>query len=159
MDPVGNQLWRYEPSGSSYASVPTEYFTGTSRPDLANAVDFDINTGGTVYILFSDGVMSSYFGSEAQSFAFVGFPDGQELHVTTAQGMFLNDSPINTGFLFVSRPALTVFETTLAGTFIGSYQIFDQDKFALLTDIVGDPGQAIFYAASGNAIFAVQQGE
>lgn len=152
------QLWRYDPSGGNYASMPREYFAGTLRPNLARAVDFDISDGGTVYILFSDGVMTSYFGSEPQPFGFSGFPDGQELDAATARAMFLNDSPINTGFYIVSQAQRSIYETTLAGTFMNSYQVFEPDTLALMTDVAADPGQGIVYVASGNAVLSIPTG-
>ena len=158
LDVGSGLLWRYEPSGGSYASMPTEYFEGQQRPNLENAVDFDITTGGTVYFLYSEGVMTSHFGGQAQPFGFSAFPEGQELHTYGAQAIFLNDSPINTGFFIVSRSIRTVFETTLAGTFVDAYRIFEEEKFALLSAVVADPGQEIFYAASGNTIFSIAQG-
>jgi len=152
------QLWRYDPSGGNYASMPREYFAGQLRPNLARAVDFDISGGGTVYILFSDGVMTSYFGSEPQAFGFSGFPDGQELETATSRAMFLNDSPINTGFYIISQAQRSIYETTLAGTFMNSYQVFDPENLALMTDVAADPGQGIVYVASGNAVLSIPTG-
>jgi len=153
------QLWRYDPSGGNYASMPREYFAGQLRPNLGRAVDFDISDGGTVYILFSDGVMTSYFGGEPQSFGFSGFPEGQELEVATSQAMFLNDSPINTGFYIASPATRTVYETTLAGTFMDSYRVFEEDNLAAMSDVAADPGQGIIYVASGNAILSIPSSE
>jgi hypothetical protein len=128
------------------------------RPNLLTAVDFDITTTGvgTVYILYSDGLMTSHVSGEAQPFAFSGFPEGQNLSDVGVQSMFLNDSPINTALYFVSQSTRTVYETSLAGTFGARYRVFSEDDFALLSDVVVEPSQRIIYAASGNAIFAVK---
>lgn len=159
LDSEGGQIWRYDPSGGTYASAPREYFAGDSRPNLRNVVDFTISLSGTVYVMYDDGVMKSYVGGEESPFAFSGFNDGRELNVVTTQGFYLNDSPIDPAFFIISRPARTVFETTLAGTFIDSYQVFEQDKLALLSAIVAYPTQNILYVASGNTIFTIQKGD
>ena len=159
MDSGLGQLLRYEPSGSSYISPPTEYFTGQGRPDLVNVVDFDIAEDGRVYVIYNYGIMQSYFGGEARSFGFSGFTDDLDLQNTTVQSFYMNDSPISPAFYIVSQASRTLTKTTLAGTFIATYRIFDDDKFELVTDIVVDPAQQIMYVASGNTVFAVPEGE
>lgn len=159
LDSEGGQIWRYDPSGGTYASAPREYFAGESRPNLRKVIDFTISLAGTVYIMYDDGVMKTYVGGEEKPFAFSGFNEGRELSAVTAQGFFLNDSPIDPAFFVISRPARTIFETTLAGTYIDSYQVFEQDKLALLSNIVAYPTQNIVYVASGNSIFSINKGD
>lgn len=156
LDSGANQLWRYTPTGGNYVSAPTEYFTGAVRPNLANAIDFDITRTGTgiVYILHSDGTMTSYLGGTPQSFGFVAFPPGQELDDVTLNGMFMNDSPILPAFYIISQQTRTVYQTTLAGTYQDSYRVFDEALLELLADIAVEPAQQIVYLASGNAIVA-----
>lgn len=159
LDSEGGQIWRYDPSGGTYASAPREYFVEGSRPNLRNVVDLTISLSGTVYLMYDDGVMKSYSAGQDRPFAFSGFNPGRELNVVTTQGFYLNDSPIDPAFFIISQPARTIFETTLAGTFISSYQVFDEDKLALLSAIVAYPTQNILYVASGNTIFTIQKGD
>ena len=159
LDSEGGQIWRYDPSGSSYVSAPREYFAGESRPNLRNVIDFTISQRGIVYMLYSDGVMKSYVGGIDEPFAFSGFNAGSEPGVVTTQGFALNDNPFQPAFFIISRPARTIFETTLAGTFVDSYQVFEQDKLALLASIVAYPAQNILYVASGNSIFIIHKSE
>lgn len=159
LDSEGGQIWRYDPSGGTYASAPREYFAGDSRPNLRNVVDFTISLSGTVYIMYDDGVMKTYVGGQESPFVFSDFREGFKLNVVTTQGFYLNDSPIDPAFFIISRPARTIFETTLAGTFIDSYQVFEQDKLALLSAIVAYPTQNILYVASGNTIFTIHKGD
>ncbi|MDQ7025584.1 MAG: hypothetical protein Q9P44_08500 [Anaerolineae bacterium] len=160
MDAGSDQLWRYEPiSGTNnYASPPTEYFTGSIRYELDNAVDFTIgNTGstrGAVFILYEDGTMTHHLGGDPIDFAFSGFRDGLELSTASVQSMFLNDDPIDTGFYFVSRPTRTIYETTAAGTFRAAYRVQDETLFERITQVVADAGEGIVYVASGNTILA-----
>jgi len=158
------QVWRYEPiGGDNYSALPIEYFRASVRPDLNLANDFTISsaantvTRGTIYILREDGVISAFYQGDPQPFAFSPFPVGQELSVVTSQAMYLNDSPIDTGFFIISRPARTIYETTAAGTFVAAYRVFDESLFERLNDVVVDPEQGIIYAASGNAIFAIRK--
>ena len=155
LDSEGGQIWRYDPSGSSYVSAPREYFSGNARPNLRNVVDFTISADGVVYALYADGVMKSYISGNEAPFAFSGFNEGSEPHVVRTEGFALNDSAFAPGFFFISRGARTIYETTVAGTFIDSYQAFDQSKLELVSAVVAYPEQNIIYVASGNTIFRI----
>jgi len=153
LDSEAGQVWRYDPSGSSYVSAPREYFAGAARPNLRNVVDFTISQKGTVYLLYSDGVMKSYIGGNESPFVFSGFNEGSEPHVVRTDGFFLDDSPFAPGFFITSRRTRTIFETTVAGTFMDSFQAFDQEKLELISAVVAYPEQNMVYVASGNTIF------
>lgn len=164
LDVGSNQIWRYEQNGGKYINAPMEYFSGSTRPTLARAVDFDISSTGTtrgsVYILFSDGTMARYFQGEQLSFGFSDFPVGQTLSAeNTTVGMFMNDSPVFPAFYIISRPARTIYETSLAGTYYDTYRVFDEEKFDLISDIAVDADQQIAYVASGNTIFTIYIGD
>ena len=155
LDSEEGQIWRYDPSGSTYVSAPREYFAGSARPNLRNVADFTISGDGHLYLLYRDGVMKRYFGGSEVSFAFSGFNEGSEPGVVLTEGFFLNDSPFAPGFFLISRGARTIFETTAAGTFMDSYQAFEQQKLELLSAVVAYPEQNILYIASGNTIFSM----
>lgn len=152
LDPAANQIWRYDPSGSAYPSAPLEYFTGQTRPNIINAVDFGIDANGRVYLLFSDAVLTVFRTGEVQPFGFSGFPENQPLN--TVDSMFLNSNPISPGIYMVSRINKTIYETTLAGTFVNSYRAFDEELFASLTSVVADESRQVVYTLSGNSILA-----
>jgi hypothetical protein len=163
LDTGVGQLWRYEPTGGNYPSQPTEYFLSASRPNLPGALDFAIGSSGSgqirgnVYVLYNDGTITAHRGGDPLPFTFANFREGQEMHVVTAQAMFLNDSPIDTGFYFASRPSRTIYETTAAGTWVATYRTNDEALFELLNDVAVDAEQGVIYAASGNSIFALQK--
>lgn len=159
LDTAQGQIWRYEPSGKTYSSAPAEYFTGQVRPNLGNAIDFAIDSGGRIYILYTDGVMTAWRSGAPENFTFSGFQQGQELGAATVQAMFLNDSKIDPAFFILSRPLRRIYETTQSGTFANSYTVFDENNFALLADVVAEPSLGIIYAVSGNAIFALRKDE
>ena len=155
LDPGANQIWRYEQSGGTFASVPGEYFVGATRPDLRAAVDFGIDDTGNIYILMADGLVTKWRSGSQTPFAFTGFHDGQE--ITSADALFLNNDPTAQGLYIVSRATRTIYETSLAGTFSGSYRAFNEADFALLAGVVPDKTQATLYVISGNTIFAVSR--
>lgn len=161
LDTGGNQLWRYQPSGGTYGGVPSEYFTGTVRPDLRLAVDFTISTAGaaagSVYVLYSNGLMTKHFQGRPDPFAFAGFPDGAEISNVLTNGLFLNDSPVDTAFYVLSAPTGTIYETSLAGSFIALYRTDPEDALFRMSDIVTNPQQQIMYVASGTRVFAIRQ--
>ena len=155
LDREDGQIWRYDPSGSTYVSAPREYFAGSARPNLRDVVDFTISIDGHLYLLYADGVMKRYFGGNEVAFAFSGFNEGSEPGVVLTEGFYLNDSPIAPGFFLISRGTRTIFETTAAGTFMDSYQAFDQDKLELMSAVAAFPEQSVLYVASGNTIFRI----
>lgn len=155
LDSEEGQIWRYDPSGGAYVSAPREYFAGSARPNLRNVADFTIAGDGHLYLLYRDGVMKRYFGGSEVAFTFSGFNEGSEPSTVLTEGFFLNDSPFAPGFFLISRGARTIFETTAAGTFMDSYQAFDQQKLELLSAVVAYPEQNILYVASGNTIFSI----
>lgn len=152
LDPAANQIWRYEASGSSFPSRPTEYFVGQGRPDIRTAVDFAIDSAGSVYVLLRDGSLGRFTGGQRVNFGFASFPEGQSMNDVDA--FFLNSNPIAQGMAFVSRATRTVYETTLAGTFINSFRAYDESLFAQLSDVVVDSNRQIIYTVSGNSILS-----
>lgn len=157
LDSEGGQIWKYDPSGATYPSAPREYFTRDARPNLRKVVDFTISLAGDIYVLYADGVMKKYNAGEEKAFAFSGFNEGSELYSTLTEGFFLNDSAFAPAFFLISRGASAVYETTLAGTFMKSYQPLQRDKFELLSAVVAYPTHDIIYVASGNSIFRLQK--
>ena len=155
LDSEEGQIWRYDPSGGSYVSAPREYFAGSARPNLRDVVDFTISADGHLYLLYADGVMKRYFGGNEVAFTFSGFNEGSEPGNTLTDGFYLNDSPIAPGIFLISKGARAIFETTAAGTFMDSYQAFDQDKLELMSAVAAYPEQNILYVASGNTIFLI----
>jgi hypothetical protein len=151
LDPAGNQIWRYDSSGGTYANVPSEYFVGDSRPDIRNAVDFDIDDSGSVYLLAATGEITKWVSGSQSQFVFAGFPDGQ--HILSADAMFLDTNPIGQAIYIISRSALTIYETTLAGSFLNGYRSYTEDHFAALSNVVADANQGLVYVLSGNSVF------
>jgi hypothetical protein len=153
LDPGANQLWRYDPVGGSYPNVPTEYFTGEGRPDIRNAVDFAIDTEGYVYILQSNGRLQRFRSGRPEDFGFASFPENRP--PDSAYSMYLNTNPVKLGIYFVDQAKRSVYETTLAGTFINSYRASNEELFARVADVVVDDNKEIIYAVSGNSILAI----
>jgi len=151
-DPGANQIWRYDSTGGTYSGVaPLEYFTGDSRPDIRNGVDFAIDTNGNVYLLTATGAITKWVSGQQTGFTFAGFPEGQQ--ISSADAMFLNTDPIGQAIYIINRAARTVYETSLAGSYSNSYRAFNEDDFASLANVVDDPNQGVIYVLSGNSVF------
>ncbi len=151
------QIWRYVPSGSGYGNGPTETFTST-RPNLRAAIDLEIDTGGTIYILMANGDLNKFNAGQPQQFGFDAFPLGQRPESATS--MFLDTAPISQALYVVQQSTRTIFETTLIGGFRKSYRITQEDNFNLVSSVVAAParsGVELIYAASGNTVFAFEK--
>lgn len=155
LDPGANQLWRYDPLGGSFPNAPTEYFTGEGRPDIRTAVDVSIDDGGYVYILFANGTIRRFRGGRDEPFGYANFPANTP--PSSALAFFLNTNPVRQGIFMVDQQSRTIYEITLAGTFIASFRPQNEDLFAQLSDVAVDAGQEIIYAASGNGVLALRR--
>ncbi|MBN2471305.1 MAG: hypothetical protein JXN59_11315 [Anaerolineae bacterium] len=122
LDPVANQIWRYQPSGGGFPSAPEEYFVGDDRPDISSAVDFAIDQTGNVFVLQSDGAVRKFYSSEEQFFQFSNLPTGAVGNLGSANTMFLDTGFISPGFYVLDAANQLIHETTLGGTFIQSYR-------------------------------------
>lgn len=150
LDPPGNQIWRYDPVSGTFGSVPLEYFAGTTRPDIDDAVDFAITSVGDIYLLLNTGVVARFRAGEQLPFSFT-FPDTQGL--SSPRAMFMNTNPVAQGLFFVEQERRTIIETTMAGTFIDAYRSESETLFAGLNHVVVDSSVGVIYALSGNTIF------
>ena len=80
---------------------------------------------------------------------FANFPPTEPLE--TANALYLNNDVLP-GIYIVDRSKRTLFETTLAGTWISMYRTFDETQFGLLTDVATDENKRMIYVTSGNTI-------
>ncbi|MCB9458170.1 MAG: hypothetical protein H6670_00875 [Anaerolineaceae bacterium] len=159
LDTGANQVWRYQPTADLYPDRPSEYFTGTSLPQLVQAVDFAIRQDdGEVFVLYGGGYITRHRGGEPQSFNFTPFPPGQDPSDASLQYFYLSGNLLP-GFYLISQPTRTIYETGLAGAWQRTYRIFDESKFELLNSVVVDPGQRLIYAGSGNTIYTLHMDE
>lgn len=154
LDPSANQIWRYDPASGSFSGMPREYFAGTNRPDISSVIDFAITTAGDVFLLTNTGILARFTSGEQQDFAFSAF---EEQSMSSPTAMFMNTNPIAQGFYFAERGQRTIFETTMAGTFVNAYRAQSDDLFAQLSNVVADTNQGIVYALSGNSILAFRR--
>lgn len=156
LDPAANQVWRYDPASGVFPNAPLEYFVGSARPDISQAVDFSIDTPGALYILYADGAMIKFTGGERVPFAYSNFPEAQPM--TATNSLFLNTSPTDLMMYITSRDARTIYQTTHAGTFAASFRPENDSLFAALSDAVVDSSRNMIYALSGNSIIALDRG-
>lgn len=152
LDPGANQIWRYDPSGGAFPNAPIEYFVGENRPNIRGAVDFSIDTSGSIYIMMDVGVLTRFTSGRQDDFAFSGLPTGQNL-IFADSFLMNNQRPIQ-GMFFPNREERTIYETTMNGTFVNSYRANDDRLFAELNDVLVEPNRQIVYALSGNTVLA-----
>jgi hypothetical protein len=153
LDPGANQIWRYEPSGGTYATPPNEYFAGVDRPDIRATVDFGIDDKGNLYLLSNSGQIRKYRSGEEIEFAYANFPSDPPM--PGADALFLNNDPTAQGLFIICRANRTIYETSLAGTFNASYRAFNEADFTLISNVVADASQGLIYVLSGNSVFAI----
>ncbi len=67
LDSVGEQLWRYRPSGANYANPPEPYFPPETTVDLKSVIDVGID--GYVWLLYPNGSMLKFLSGVQEPFA------------------------------------------------------------------------------------------
>jgi hypothetical protein len=77
--------------------------------------------------------------------------------MNSPNSLYLNTNPIAQGLYFAERDQRTIFETTMAGTFIRAYRAQSDDLFAQLSNVVADTNVGVVYALSGNSVLAFQR--
>lgn len=160
LDPGANQIWRYDPSGNGiYGLPPADYFDGQNVGSVTQAVDFAIESppAGNVYVLLADGTLLMYNNGEPQEFRYRGFPEEQQL--SSAQALILDDSANVRAFFIANREGVIIHEVGIGGSFRTGYKVFDDRLFATLSGIASHSNLEILYAASGNALMALQRRE
>ena len=157
LDPGANQVWRYDAAGGSYPNSPVEYFVGEGRPDIRQAVDFAIDTPGSIYVMLNDGTVQKYTSGQRTGFAFSNFPEGQTF--TGVRSMFLNTNPTDLMLYVVAGGVNTIYQTTHAGTRASSFRAEEDGQFSALADVAVDSNRDLIYAASGSTIYAFERQE
>lgn len=149
LDPAANQIWRYRPVGNSYPNPPEPYFSDDSERDLANAVDFDIDTGGGVFVLFKDGTIKRYLSAREQPFSYSEMPDNKG--PGSAVSMFLDTDSALPAMYIVDPEDQSIYQITLAGKFRYRFRATDH-SFRQLTGVFADRNGNI-YASSGTTLY------
>ncbi len=67
LDSVGEQLWRYRPSGANYGNPPEPYFPPETTVDLKSVIDVGID--GYVWLLYPNGSMLKFLSGVQEPFA------------------------------------------------------------------------------------------
>lgn len=126
LDAGADQIWRYVPPAGvrAYPNAPEEYFNGDERPELENAVDFNISEEGAVYILFNDGTVRKYRRNvqalvEEQPFDFREAPEGVP---ASGVALFLDNDPLSRQLYIVDPQTDAVYETLWGGKFRRGYR-------------------------------------
>lgn len=155
LDPVANQIWRYQPAGSEYPGGPEEYFSGPDRPDISNAVDFAIDQQGNVYILMADGSMLKYFGGDQQFFQFSNLAGGSVGRLGSANAMYLDTGLIFPGFYVMDAANQLLYETTMNGTRINSYKAPEGTSFRDLSGLTIDASAENMYVLARDTLYHI----
>jgi hypothetical protein len=158
LDAGADQIWRFRPENGFFQNQPEEYFVGNDRPDLSAAVDFGIEEGGDIFILFADGTVSRYQGGEPLAFELnenaapvEGINNGSALYVNNARGDYA---------LYVADENNdTVYKISLGGTVRGGYRPINllSDAFNEVSGVFDDPARGNIYILSGSSLYRAER--
>lgn len=72
LDPLANQIWRFQPRAGGYPDRAEPYFPTAPSVPLTGARSLAID--GNVYVLFDDGRVAKYFDAQPSPFQVTGLP-------------------------------------------------------------------------------------
>ncbi|MBN1287393.1 MAG: hypothetical protein JXB47_18475 [Anaerolineae bacterium] len=152
LDSGADQVWRYRiTAGGEYSDPPERYFTTlATTPDLASAIDFDIDDQGYVYVLFAGGEVVKYYGGEpVEDFGLATLP--VPLHDVRA--MHIDSSPFAQSLYLVDTGGESIFETTLRGNFTYHFKAANEEAFQDLHGLAIKPSTDDLYVAANDGLY------
>lgn len=146
LDPVRNQIWRYQPEGDSYPYPPEQYFTSAPPKRLDDAVDMAID--GNVYVLYEDGTILRFLGGEVQPFD----TQGVAGDLSAASRIAVDPSGLS-GHLYVADPeGERIVVLAPNGAFLAEYRM--QVPLDLLSALAVDETAGRLYLVSGQRLYS-----
>ena len=99
LDSVGNQLWRYRPTGANYLNPPEPYFPPDTVVDLKSVIDVGID--GYVWLLYPNGSMLKFLSGAQEPFAL----EDVDPPLTQAVALWMNRADPPAGRIFIADAA------------------------------------------------------
>jgi hypothetical protein len=152
LDPLAQQIWRYVPNAGLYSEVPQEYFTAeVDRSALSQAVDFDIDEEGSIYVLLADGRIKKYRGGVEQTFALFNLPRGA---LATASSLAVDNNPLTRGLLITDPASGTLYTVSLGGTVNTGYRPLNQlDALQGISGALVNPSTNSIYLLARDSLY------
>jgi hypothetical protein len=98
-DSVGNQFWRYRPSGANYVNPPEPYFPPDTTVDLKSVIDIGID--GDVWLLYPNGSMLKFRSGLQEPFAL----EQVDPPLTQAVALWVNQADMPAGRILIADAA------------------------------------------------------
>ena len=98
-DSVGNQFWRYRPSGVNYVNPPEAYFPPETPVDLQSVIDIGID--GDVWLLYPNGSMLRFRSGLQEPFAL----EQVDPPLTQAVALWINQADMPAGRILIADAA------------------------------------------------------
>jgi hypothetical protein len=146
LDSGANEIWRYPAGPNGYTTQPQRYFTDYV-PELADAIDMEIDTNGNIYVLHGSGRITKYFFGRLEVFEFEALPQP----LSRPSAIFLNLSPFDRAF-FITDPGWgSIYTTTLTGDFLQNYKDAEDTVFEAVSGVynLDQPPHTYFTAGNG----------
>ena len=98
-DSVGNQFWRYRPSGANYINPPEAYFPPETSVDMKSVIDIGID--GDVWLLYPNGSMLKFRSGIQEPFAL----EQVDPPLTQAVALWINQADAPAGRILIADAA------------------------------------------------------
>jgi len=148
LDSGANEIWRYPAGPNGYNTQPQRYFTDVD-PQLADAIDMEIDSNGNIYVLHASGKITKYFFGKPEAFDFEGLPQP----ITHPTSLFLNLSPFDRSFFIAVPGGGQIYSTTLTGDFLQNYKGADDTILKSVSGVVSLDQPPHVYLSAGNRLY------
>jgi len=147
LDVNARQVWRYQPSGEGYPSLPEGYFDTTS-PGIENAIDMAID--GNVYLLETNGSVHKYLGGQAAAFDIVGLPTPIQQPVAITVD---TETPEDSSVYIADRSGARIVQLSPDGRFIRQIRSV-ASEFDMIDDMLLDEQAQRLYVISSGRLYS-----
>jgi hypothetical protein len=152
LDAGSGKILRYLPSADGYNNPPDNYLEGDAAIDLSRAVDMAID--GSIWILYSDGTVQTFFQGRQQPFVLETPPDGP---ISSPRAIYTGSAAGNAQTLYIADSGGgRILEYDKSGKYLRQFRPADktdQEKLRRMTDLQVDELNRTFYILASDGLY------
>ncbi len=152
LDSGSGKILRYQPTAEGYGNPPDNYLEGDAAIDLSRAVDMAID--GSIWILYSDGTVQTFFQGRQQPFVLEAPPDGP---ISGPRAIYTGSAAGAAQTLYITDSGGgRILEYDKSGKYLRQFRPADkadQEKLRRMTDLQVDELNRTFYILASDGLY------
>ncbi len=152
LDSGSGKILRYQPTADGYGNPPDSYLEGDAAIDLSRAVDMAID--GSIWILYSDGTVQTFFQGRQQPFVLETPPDSP---ISGPRAIYTGSAAGAAQTLYIADSGGgRILEYDKSGKYLRQFRPADktdQEKLRRMTDLQVDELNRTFYILASDGLY------